>query len=224
MKNEDYLNKNISYFVNPRLDLISLLPHNPQQKILEIGMGGGDTLVHIKQHKLASEVVGIDLVELPGSNQRHELIDKTYFIDLDKDDLAFEPGYFDVVIAGDVLEHLIDPWKVLHKLGAVLKTGGHMLISLPNIRDIHALFPIFFKGRFRYTNQGIFDKTHMRFFCKRDMINMIESSGPFQIEKSVPIQLLDSKNFRRKLFTKISFNIFEEFITSQYLFSVIKTA
>ncbi len=222
MNNESYLKKDISYFINPRLDLISLMPANPQQTVLEIGMGGGDTLVHIKKQRLAAEVVGIDLIELPGTNQQNPIIDRVHFFDLEKESLPFTDNYFDVIIAGDVLEHLISPWDVLQKLNNVLKVGGHMLISLPNIRDIYALYSILFKGSFGYTTHGIFDKTHMRFFCKKDMISLIESVEKLKIENIIPIQNLGNQNPRRKLFNKLSFKIFEGFITTQYLFKITK--
>ena len=204
MNNESYLKKDISYFISPRLDLISLMPVNPQQKVLEIGMGGGDTLVHIKKQHLAAEGVGIDIVQLPDTNQQNSLIDKVYFFDLEKENLPFSDNYFDVIIAGDVLEHLINPWDVLQKLNKVLKVGGNMLISLPNIRDIRALYSILFKGSFAYTTQGIFDKTHMRFFCKKDMITLIESVEKLKIENIIPIQNFGNQNPRRKLFNKLS--------------------
>ncbi len=223
MNNESYLKKDISYFISPRLDLISLMPTNSQQKVLEVGMGGGDTLVHIKNQLLAAEVIGIDIVELPGTNQQNPLIDRVHFFDLEKEKLPFSDNYFDVIIAGDVLEHLVNPWDVLQKLNNVLKVGGHMLISLPNIRDMYALYSILLKGSFGYTTQGIFDQTHMRFFCKKDMITLIESVKNLQIENIVPIQSLGNQNPRRKLFNKLSFRIFEGFITTQYLFKVIKT-
>ena len=223
MRNDSYLKKDISYFINPRLDLISLMPDNLPQKVLEIGMGGGDTLVYIKQHLLASEVVGIDLVELPGTNQLNPVIDKVYFMDLEKEDLPFADDYFDVIIAGDVLEHLTNPWQVLQKLSTVLKVGGNLLVSLPNIRDVYALYPLLFKGRFTYTSQGIFDKTHMRFFCKKDMIELLQSVRELKIELVMPIQNFGDKNYKRKLFNRFSFHLFEEFTTSQYLFRVVKT-
>ena len=222
MSKESYSNKDIIYFINPRLDLVSLMPVDPKQKVLEIGMGGGDTLIHIKQNNLAFEVTGIDIMELPGTNQTNPLIDKTYFIDLDKEELPFSPGYFDVVIAGDTLEHLINPWNVIEKLCSVLKPGGHMLISLPNIRDIYALFPIFFKGTFEYTDKGIFDKTHMRFFCKKNMIKLAEHGGHLKIEKVIPIQNFGKANLKRKIFNQVTLKLFEEFTTTQYLIKAVK--
>lgn len=222
MTSESYLQKDLSYFINPRLDLISLMPINSNQKVLEIGMGGGDTLIHIKKEKLASEVVGIDIIELPNTNQQNQLIDKSYIMDVEKDDLPFADNYFNVIIAGDVLEHLVNPWHILQKLARVLKPGGCILISIPNIRDMYALYSILFKGSFEYKAQGIFDKTHMRFFCKKDMINLISSVDNLKLERIIPIQDIGSLNYKRKLFNKISLKIFEEFTTSQYLIKAIK--
>ncbi|MEO6231575.1 MAG: methyltransferase domain-containing protein [Ferruginibacter sp.] len=223
MTTESYLNKNISYFINPRHDLISLMPTDKNQKVLEVGMGGGDTLIQIKKQNLALEVSGIDLVELPGTNQKNPLIDKIYFFDLEKENLPFAENYFDTIIAGDVLEHLVNPWEVLQKLTTVLKVGGCLLISLPNIRDIYALYSILFKGSFAYTSHGIFDKTHMRFFCKKDMINLVKSVEQLKIEEIMPIQNFGTQNYKRKIFNKLTLKIFEEFTTSQYLIRLLKS-
>jgi 2-polyprenyl-3-methyl-5-hydroxy-6-metoxy-1,4-benzoquinol methylase len=142
---------------------------------------------------------------------------------LETKDLPFLNEYFDVIIAGDVLEHLIDPWNLLQKLSKVLRPEGCLLTSIPNFRDIIALNSIFFRGNFNYSTQGIFDKTHLRFFCKKDMIKLIQSVEKLRIEKIIPIQNLDNKNPKRKLFNKLTLNIFEQFVTPQYLFKIIKT-
>lgn len=222
MDNKNYLEKDSTYFINARLDLINLMPLYPLQKVLEIGMGGGDTLVHIKKNKLAAEVTGIDIMKLPGTNQDNSLIDKILFLDVDKVSLPFSNDYFDVIIAGDVLEHLIDPWKVIENMTAILKPGGCIIVSLPNIRDIYALYPIFLKGKFEYAERGIFDKTHFRFFCKIDMIKLIENRGGLKIENIMPIHNFGKKQYKRKIFNRLTLNIFEEFVTSQYLFKAVK--
>lgn len=222
MLSENYASKDTIYFTKPRHDLISIMRKDPNQKVLEIGMGGGDTLVEIKKKGLAAEVVGVDLMELKGTNQTNPLIDNVFYINLDSQLLEVPDNYFDVLIAGDVLEHLTDPWGVLEKVSKKIKVGGQILISLPNIREIKALVSIFLKGRFKYTTEGIFDKTHIRFFCKEDMIELIEAVEGLKIEKVSPIHLLISKNSKREIFNKITFNKFEEFVSVQFIFSVVK--
>lgn len=223
MLTENYALKERIYFTKPRLDLISLMPKNPAQKVLEIGMGGGDTLIEIKQQGLAKEVAGADLMKLPGSNQNSPLIDKVVFINLDTEEIDFPDNYFDVVIAGDVLEHLVDPWNVLQQISRKVKPGGCLLISIPNIREMKALKSIFIRGRFAYTTEGIFDRTHVRFFCKKDMQEMILAIPGLQIELATPIHLITAKNSKREIFNKLTFKIFEEFTSVQYLFKVMKT-
>lgn len=220
----NYTDKARIYFTKPRLDLISLMAKKPVDKVLEIGMGGGDTLVEIKKQGLATEVVGVDLMELPGSNQHHPSIDKTIFINLDSSDIDYPDNYFDVIIAGDVLEHLTNPWQVLKRISQKLKKGGYMLISIPNIREFTALKSIFCKGSFAYAAEGIFDKTHVRFFCRKDMEQLIVNTPGLTIEMATPIHLITAKNSKREIFNKFTFKLFEEFTSVQYLFKVVKSS
>ena len=60
-----YEDKNVKYYTNIRFDLIKLLPKNSRAKVLELGAGGGDTLIELKKQNLAAEVVGIELMEIP---------------------------------------------------------------------------------------------------------------------------------------------------------------
>ena len=172
---EIYRNKGLSYYRNVREDIISLLPKNNSQKILEIGCGGGNTLVEIKERKLAQEVVGCDLFELENSFQKSPKIDRLIIANLESDNLFLEDNYFDVIIAGDVLEHLVDPWKVISDISKFLKNGGLFIVSLPNFREINTLSKIVLKGRFQYNPMGgIMDKTHLRFFCKKNIIELCD--------------------------------------------------
>jgi 2-polyprenyl-3-methyl-5-hydroxy-6-metoxy-1,4-benzoquinol methylase len=218
MAQNDYINKKSTYFSNARLDIISLIPRNPDQRILEIGAGGGDTLIEIKKRGLAVEVVGVELMALKDTNQTHSLIDSFIFIDLDKEKMSFKEDYFDIIILGDVLEHLINPWDVVKNLSVFLKKGGLIIMSLPNIRDITALYKIVVKGDFAYNpDGGILDKTHMRFFCKKNAIDLLTTEN-LTVKKIEPISSKNNngKNLR-SIINKLSLGIFEEFITSQYL-------
>jgi 2-polyprenyl-3-methyl-5-hydroxy-6-metoxy-1,4-benzoquinol methylase len=209
-----YEDKPVSYFSNIRHDLISLIPPNRMYKILEIGAGGGDTLLKLKSNGLANEVTGIELMEIPGSNQKNKEIDKFYFGDIETEDFSLEPGWYDVIICGDVLEHLVDPWTVVNKLTASLAGGGILIISCPNFRYFKSFVEVQLKGSFRYTGEGLFDKTHLRFFCKKDLKNLAESAG-LKVKEMVPLFKLLRPN-ETYFLNWITFGLFEQLLSLQY--------
>ncbi len=213
-----YQNKDIYYYSTVREDLINLLPKNPSQKVLEVGAAKGDTLVAIKANKLASEVVGMDFCDMPETNQSNPLIDKFLISDIEKDDFSSLPkNYFDVIICGDVLEHLVDPWAAVQKLQILLKQGGIFIVSLPNIRHVSALYKIVVKGDFQYDPKGgLLDKTHMRFFCKKNAINLFQDNNLSPI--TYRPNFLNSPNWSKSKFLNlITFTLFEEFLTVQHI-------
>lgn len=212
-----YDSKDEAYYRQVREDLISILPKNTSQKILEIGSGGGNTLVEIKKKKLASEVVGVDIFTLPDTNQQNPIIDKFIFANLETDDLDFPEEYFDVIIAGDVLEHLVDPWKVVEKITKFLKKGGAFIVSVPNLREINTISKIVFGGTFNYDPAGgIMDKTHLRFFCKKNVPDLF-NKNIYHINSVRPILEVTDKGSPRKTINKLTFGLFEEFLNSQYI-------
>jgi len=214
---EFYVEKKEDYFSHPRLDIINLIPKNADNKILEIGAGGGDTLVEIKKQKLAREVIGVELMKLPGTKQSDPNIDQWIYANIENYDLPFEKESFDVIICGDVFEHLIDPWNIVNKLTPFLKIGGSLITSIPNIRIKNALYKIYFKGNFGYTTEGIFDKTHLRFFCKKNMMDMLTTENLQVVEIKRNFDL-NPENSRTKFINRLTLNLFEEFLALQFLF------
>lgn len=159
-----YKEKNKEYFSGIRWDIINLIPPLKNAKVLEIGAGEGNTLIKLKELGLANEIVGVDIIQLTDSNQTHPLMDKFIIGDIEKINLEFPSEYFDIIICADILEHLYDPWKTVNKLAFYLKKYGFFISSLPNI--------IIVEKDFKYEETGILDKTHLRFFCKRNIINL----------------------------------------------------
>jgi SAM-dependent methyltransferase len=83
---------------------------------------------------------------------------------------------FDVVLLADVLEHLVDPWRVLRDITRALDKNGTLVISLPNVVHFLTRTKIAL-GQFNYTPTGILDHTHLRFFTIKTAREMIESCG-----------------------------------------------
>lgn len=83
---------------------------------------------------------------------------------------------FDVILLGDVLEHMVDPQNVLKNLSDYLKPKGRLVISLPNIANYAIRWHIL-TGKFDMQNGGILDRTHLRFFTLKTMKELVERSG-----------------------------------------------
>jgi 2-polyprenyl-3-methyl-5-hydroxy-6-metoxy-1,4-benzoquinol methylase len=211
-----YQDKNKSYFSNPRIDLISLIPPNSNNRILEVGAGSGDTLVEIKKLNLAREVIGIELLSLEDSQQQNTLIDRIIIGNIEEIELDLPEDYLDVIICGDVIEHLIDPWEVLKKLHKHLKKTGVIIVSIPNIREYHILFKILIAADFKYGDKGILDRTHLRFFCKKNILSLLTSTMyiPLTVHSIFKLEKVFSK---KKLIDLITFGLLRDFMTAQYI-------
>ena len=83
---------------------------------------------------------------------------------------------FDVIVAGDVLEHLPRPDVLLGSLRLLLGPDGVLLLSLPNVANITVRLGLLF-GRFRYAPRGILDRTHLRFYTRKTGRALLEESG-----------------------------------------------
>jgi 2-polyprenyl-3-methyl-5-hydroxy-6-metoxy-1,4-benzoquinol methylase len=214
-----YAEKNKEYFSHVRRDIITLLPTQPSQKILEVGAGGGNTLVYIKENKLAAEVMGAELVRIPDSNQQHSLIDKFQILDIEWEELDAPDEYFDIIICADVLEHLVDPWKCIDKLSRHLKKGGRIIASIPNIRECKAMFNILFRGDFRYDPKGgVLDNTHLRFFCKKNILQLLsnDSLKPVYCRPNFLLKEI-AEGRKRRIINRLTLGLFVNFLAGQYL-------
>jgi 2-polyprenyl-3-methyl-5-hydroxy-6-metoxy-1,4-benzoquinol methylase len=85
-------------------------------------------------------------------------------------------GKFEVIVAGDVLEHLYDPWTVLGTSRTLLAEGGYAVISLPHIGH-NAVIACLLAGDFEYQPWGLLDKTHIRFFSIANIQKLFEDAG-----------------------------------------------
>jgi SAM-dependent methyltransferase len=86
-------------------------------------------------------------------------------------------GSFDVLIAGDVLEHLRDPWTVLRRAAALLPAGGTAIVSLPNVRYWETFWVLARHNTWPRRAEGIFDATHLRWFTLRDAWALLDQAG-----------------------------------------------
>jgi 2-polyprenyl-3-methyl-5-hydroxy-6-metoxy-1,4-benzoquinol methylase len=83
---------------------------------------------------------------------------------------------YDVVLAGDVLEHLLDPQALLCRVVGLLAPGGRVIVSVPNVAHIDVKLALL-AGRWDYTETGLLDATHVRFYTLKSVLDTVARAG-----------------------------------------------
>jgi len=124
--------------------MFSLLPNGSQKKLLDIGCGIGTIALELQ--KRGFQVTGVDFSEVAIKKCRQQGLD-AIVSDVDKDGLRFSDNSFDVVWAGDVIEHVFDPIFLFEETHRVLKNDGCFLMTVPNDFYLHKRWKIFLSGK-----------------------------------------------------------------------------
>lgn len=142
--------------------------------VLDIGCGSGK-LANILTIWKKCRVYCIDKDPIISSFARGKCLD-VLNVDIENTQLPYEKGYFDRIIIGNVLEHMIEPEQVLMLLKKYLKKDGLLIYSVPNIVNWHSRMMIFL-GKFDYEDGTVFERSHLRFFTLRSAIGLAIDSG-----------------------------------------------
>jgi SAM-dependent methyltransferase len=172
-----------SYYDRVRGELLDMIEIAPG-RVLDVGCGGGATDAELKRRFPGASVIGIESVA-GAADRAHARVDRLIRANVETLDFAaagIGPGTLDLIIVADVLEHLYDPWQVLGKLRPLLASGGRVLASIPNVRNLWLLEKIV-RGRFDYRDEGLLDITHIRFFTLAEMRTMFADTG-YVIERT----------------------------------------
>jgi 2-polyprenyl-3-methyl-5-hydroxy-6-metoxy-1,4-benzoquinol methylase len=208
---ELYGGKQRSYYAYARTEIAALIPGRGL-KVLDVGCGQGATLAELKRSGKASVAVGIE-INREAVAEAGKLLDGVIIGNIENLEINYPQGYFDVIIMADVLEHLVDPWGTVKKLKKHLAPDGIMVASLPNIRHSGALGRLLFKGDFGYAEAGIMDRTHLRFFCKRNMVELFHDGFEITGIKTVP----ELAKGELAWLNRLTLRVFEEFMVIQYI-------
>jgi len=145
------------------------------REVLDIGCGEGDFAAELKRN--GNRVTGVDLLPQPANAAAFE---QYFSADLDDGISAVVNGLgdkrFDRVLLLDILEHLRSPDRILIQCHTLLDTNGQLIVSLPNIANITIRLMLLF-GRFDYTERGILDRTHLRFFTRKTARKFLRENG-----------------------------------------------
>jgi SAM-dependent methyltransferase len=145
------------------------------RRILDLGCASGALGAALKQRQ-GAEVVGVEL-QPDYARDAEAVLDRVICSDV-ANALAspHELGRFDCVIAADVLEHLVDPWAALANAVEILDSGGTAVVSLPNVQYLKTLLTLV-RGTWPREDDGLFDRTHLRWFTLRDARTLLEQAG-----------------------------------------------
>jgi 2-polyprenyl-3-methyl-5-hydroxy-6-metoxy-1,4-benzoquinol methylase len=207
---------NSAYYFSVRHDLISFIP-SEAKKVLEVGCAGGMTGKALRE-KGFQEVVGVEFIE-DIAKQGMPYYDRLFIGDVEKMELPYEKGYFDCILYPDVLEHLRDPWKIMKGHSALIRKGGTIICSIPNIRHYRVIKKLLFKGRWEYQDDGIMDKTHLRFFTISSIKEMLIDSG---YEVTHVVKKPSGAEWLRTI-NNLSGNSIIDYLVRQYIVVAVKT-
>ena len=162
-----------TYFGHARPEVLALVPETARA-VLDIGCGAGRLGEALKARQQA-EVVGVELNESAAAAARRRL-DQVFTGDIETLDLPVPPGRFDAIVCGDILEHLRDPDRLLRQARAWLTPDGALVASIPNVRH-HSVVRSVLEGNWTYESAGLLDRTHLRFFTRREIEKVFFRAG-----------------------------------------------
>jgi len=160
----------------------AFLQCRPPSRILDLGCSSGLLAERLRQ--LGHHVTGVDVNEFEGITDRTD-----HFVKADLNDgIPSEAGSgFDIVLAADVLEHVMNPAALLGQIREVLAPSGTAVLCVPNIAHWYPRVRSTL-GLFDYDQRGILDSTHLRFFTRRSLMKLVERRG-FGIRRIEPVGL-----------------------------------
>jgi 2-polyprenyl-3-methyl-5-hydroxy-6-metoxy-1,4-benzoquinol methylase len=147
-------------------------------RVLELGCAGGATARELKKLLAVERYVGIE-VERSIADQAHAHISEVHVADIntaDPETIGLKDDSFDLLLALDVLEHLYNPWDILERYGRLLARGGHAVLSIPNIANVSIIRQLA-QGQWRYQSAGLLDATHVRFFSREGVSQLVSGAG-----------------------------------------------
>ncbi len=165
------------HFGNPVL-LRAVRRHLPEGgSVLDVGCASGGLLEAIRDR--AGRLDGVEM-DAEAARAAARVADEIHVGSVD--DVALPAAAFDVVVLGDVLEHLADPARALARVVPALRPGGVVVVSLPNVAHWSVRLALL-AGRWEYRSSGILDDTHLRFYTWSTGAALVECSGLRIVER-----------------------------------------
>ena len=167
------------YFSRFNPDILKLIPPDAQI-VLEIGCGAGALAAAYRRVNPRVEWYGVEPNHSAASHafaaDHVDYVCRKPLEECDFDNESFPDQPFDVLILGDVLEHMANPWEQLKRLAAMAQAGAQILACIPNVGHWTIVRDLL-KGEWGYADEGLLDRTHLRFFTLASIKSMFADAG-----------------------------------------------
>jgi 2-polyprenyl-3-methyl-5-hydroxy-6-metoxy-1,4-benzoquinol methylase len=166
--------------------------------VLDLGCGDGAFADGLRAERREQgrdlEIWGVELDE--GAAARAEArLDRVIRGSAENAAAHLPEGRFDCIVCNDILEHLVWPDRVLAELRPKLAPGGVVVASIPNVRYFHNVWDLAMRGAWDYQDEGIRDRTHLRFYTRTSMHDLFAAAG-FRLASQTGINPTGSWRFR----------------------------
>lgn len=198
----------VHYFSETRPEMLQFIPPGIK-RMLDVGCSKGNFSELVKAN-MEVECWGIELNPEAAEEARMKL-DKVIVGDVTETIESLDIKIFDCIVFNDILEHLLDPWSILNKAKKLLKDDGVIIASIPNFLEILNLYNVVIRQEWDYTDMGILDRTHLRFYTRKSMVKLFEDCG-YIVERIQGIN--PNQGWKWKLFNIATFGLFKD---SRYL-------
>jgi len=202
------------YYGNARPEMLEFIPATAH-RLLDVGCSEGRFGAAVKSEMPGCEVWGVEPFADAAAEAARRL-DKVINAGLAEAEASLPRGYFDVIVMNDVLEHIDYSEPALATAKRLLSPGGSLVLSLPNVRYFLNVRDLLFRKDWEYVEQGVLDRTHLRFFTQKSATRLLQDNG-FEITTVKGITRAHLKLHYRLLFA-LSRRLFADMPYLQFAF------
>ncbi len=170
--------------LNCNPDILKIMPKN-LKRVVEVGCSSGALAKAYAKINPECEYTGIE-IDPDFAAHAKEYCSEVICGNIESFDeesfLKLFPS--DCWIFGDTLEHLYDPWTLIRRIRSQLAQGGQIIACIPNAQHWSIQVNLS-RGLFTYQDQGLMDRTHIRWFTRTTMIELFQSAG-YKIIETFP--------------------------------------
>lgn len=200
----------MNYYQHSRPEVLALVS-TPARRVLDIGCGAAIFSSTVKQ-KFGAEVWGVEM-SAEAAQEAANRIDKVLTGTFEQVAAEVPDAYFDCIFFNDVLEHMTAPEAALQAIRSKLAPGGKVYASIPNFLFAENIIKLFKTKDWVYTDSGILDRTHFRFFTRKSILRFFAENN-FQVEVCQPLNAINSPKW--KLLGWLTAGYTADFLPMQY--------